>query len=190
MNRHVRTFHPTHKHLDIVYRACLLEDQPTNPRAYVLTHRERYECCEGTGLPIEAIHTLEADFTGFPAAKRQCVRIQALPGTETAAVLAQAATSEARPGAEAGKATAQTATGEARPGAEACKATAQAATGEARQGAEACKATAQTATGEARPGSEAGMPGAREDANIRWALDRGHGVEVHAITIKFTPGNT
>lgn len=43
---------------------------------------------------------------------------------------------------------------------------------------------------EAQPCPETGMFGAREEASIRWALERGHGVELQVVTLKFTPGTS
>ena len=65
LNGHIRKKHATHSHLDIVYRACLLEDKPvgsSSSRGFVLTHEHYYQRCQGERVPIDPIHTLDPAF--------------------------------------------------------------------------------------------------------------------------------
>lgn len=123
MNRHVRTSHPDHKHQDIVYRACLLEDN----RGLVLTHYERYLACEGAGVPIDSIHTLEPGFTAMKKSSEG-----SMPSAK--------------------------------------------------------RVKADRHQGEQHSESLMTLLGPQGEANIQWALDHGHSVDVRAMAIRYTPG--
>lgn len=60
--RHIRNDHGTLSHLDVVFRACLVEDKPGNQRGFVLTHEDYYQRCGGPKMPIDPIHTLHPGF--------------------------------------------------------------------------------------------------------------------------------
>ena len=178
MNRHVRTHHPNHKHLDIVYRACLLEDKPSDPRGFVLTHHERYKSCEGAGVPIDPIHTLEPGFTAakdhddgyMPSGpKRRRGQAGKVPVND------HESQAEHHPKAQAEQ---RTEAEPERPRAESVPPSLPAA-----------EISGDPPTANPPSTGIMTMVGAREvDANIQWALERGHGVEVQAISIKYAPG--